>query len=146
MCRGTFGWVCWQMELSIVYRESGQSELAAQHAKTAIELQESLLNRYPELAAQHRVFLYALRLENSRVMIERAEFDDAMVELKVITQSVEKLVTHPKLEQDWHTLRVLTASYESLARVSDELGKAHQANEARRRADQYRKRLYQICG
>ncbi len=126
------------------YRSNNQSAKASKHTEAAIRLQSSLLKRFPQLVAQHRVFLFALRLESTNLMVEQMEYNRARMELVEITNSVEELVLNPKLENDWHALRVLTAAFDSLARVSDRMQRPANANDARIKADQYRKRLYKI--
>ncbi len=117
---------------------------AVRYTETAIGLQKSLLRRFPQLVAQHRVFLYALRLEGTNLMIEQDQIEQAQRELMDITLSVEKLVLTPGLARDWHALRVLTASFDSLARISDHLRQPMLAATARKKADRYRERLIKI--
>lgn len=122
----------------------GDCRLATNFNDTAIRLQRSLVKRFPQLVAQHRVFLYALKLESTNLMIEQQKFESARLELQEITQSVEQLIENPKLTDDWHTLRVLTASFDGLARISKQLQKYEQAKAARQKADHYRERLYRV--
>ena len=126
------------------YRNNNEPKTAARFTEKAIRLQKSLLKRFPQLVAQHRVFLFALRLEGTNLMVEQRDYEQARSELEEITKSVEELVRNPKLANDWHALRVLTASFDSLARISDRLEDSVVAAVARAKADLYRERLYKI--
>lgn len=126
------------------WRANNQPERAASYTEAAIKIQQGLLKRFPQLVAQHRVFLYALRLESTKLMIEQEEYERARIELDEITESVEELIRNPKLANDWHALRVLTASFDSLAWTATRLGKSRQATIARDKADHYRERFYEI--
>lgn len=77
-------------------------------------------------------------------MVEQEDYEQAQAELIEITKSVEELVQNPKLRNGWHALRVLTASFDSLARISDWLNDTSRAELARTKADRYRERLYKI--
>ena len=128
------------------WQVSDDAKAAAGFSETAIKLQKGLLRKFPQLVPQNRVFLYALRLENTNLMIEQGDFDRAHDELLEITSTVEELVAEPKLQNDWHALRVLTASLDSLARVCQKTGRNRMAKLSRDKADQYRKRFYRLSG
>lgn len=126
------------------FRATNNPLRAAAYTDSAIGHQKSLLKRFPQLVPQHRVFLYALRLEATNLMVEQNELKQARVELEEITKSVEELIVNPKLENDWHALRVLTSAFDSLARIAERQKDTSRAMIDRVKADHYRERMYKV--